>query len=99
MKRPNMRRLFSRAAILALGVCVHVGCASHTSHSLADRFMVHRQRSETRQQEDAPPPPSLEEAIGKVRRLMAEARPEPKGAPARLESHDPALAQALANLS
>jgi tetratricopeptide (TPR) repeat protein len=86
--------------MLTLGVCVHAGCADHRSPSLADRFMLHHRRSETHRQKAAPTPPSptLEEAIGKVRRLMAEARPEPKSATQTLEAREPELAEALSTL-
>jgi tetratricopeptide (TPR) repeat protein len=94
-----MRRLFIRIVVLTLCVCVNAACASHRSPSLADRFMVHRHQGDANPSEKAPPPsPTLEEAIGKMRRLMVEARPEPKSALQTVESRDPALAEALADL-
>jgi tetratricopeptide (TPR) repeat protein len=94
-----MRRLFIRIVVVALVVSLNAACASHRSSSLADRFMVHRHQGDANpSQKDPPPSPTLEEAIGKMRRLMVEARPEPKRAPQTLESRDPDLAQALADL-
>jgi tetratricopeptide (TPR) repeat protein len=94
-----MGRVFTRIVVLNLAVAATAACASHRSSGLADRFMVHRHQGGAHPREKAPPPsPTLEEAIGKMRRLMVEARPEPKSAPETLESRDPDLAQALADL-
>jgi len=94
-----MRRLFIRIVGLTLAVSLSGACATHRSSSLADRFMVHRHQGNANPSEkNAPPSPTLEEAIGKMRRLMVEARPEPKTALQTLESRDPELAQALADL-
>jgi hypothetical protein len=71
-----MRSRLVSSLFLAAGVCVHAGCARHLSHGLVDRFMVHRESQSTGKLETPPPTPSLEEAIAKLRRLMAEARPQ-----------------------
>ena len=85
--------------MLAVGVCVHAACAHHRPASLADRFMLERHGAAVSQtQQPEPPSPTLEEAIGKIRQLMAQARPEPKAPVATLESRDPVLAKALADL-
>jgi len=94
-----MRSLFVRSVMLAVGVCVHAGCAHHRSASLADRFMLQSGGTAVREQQPSQPPsPTLEEAIGKMRQLMAQAHPEPKAALQTLESRDPALAKALSDL-
>ncbi len=93
-----MQSTSTRAAGLAVSLCLLAGCASHRPASLADRFMLRGHDRAASRPEAAPPSPSLEEAIGKTRHLMAEARPEPKNAPVTLESRDPVLAEALAAL-
>jgi Flp pilus assembly protein TadD len=47
---------------------------------------------------DEPPQPTLEEAIGKIRKLMAEARPTPRAAATTLEERDAVLIAARARL-
>jgi tetratricopeptide (TPR) repeat protein len=80
--------------MIAAGVLMHAGCARPVSHGL-DRFLIQRNAAPpTRRQE--PPSPSLEESIAKIRKLMAEAHPEPKGnTPPMLEARDPLLKDAL----
>lgn len=91
-----MRSYLLPACILAAGVCVHAGCARPLSHGLTDRFLLHRKSPEATPKAE-PPPPSLEESIQKIRKLMAEARPAPKTPAAQsLETRDPVLQQALA---
>jgi Flp pilus assembly protein TadD len=92
-----MRSSFARAVLLAVGVCVHAACANHRPASLADRFMLRRDGNAA-VQPSQPPSPTLEEAIGKTRQLMAQAHPEPKAKVETLESRDPALAKALSEL-
>lgn len=94
-----MRSSLARAVMLAVGVCIHAGCAHHRPASLADRFMLKRHGTGvSEQQPSQPPSPTLEEAIGKIRQLMAQARPEPKAPMATLETRDPVLANALSDL-
>src|SRR5262249_13540181 len=94
-----MRSVALRLLVLAAGVCVNAGCVSHRPPSPADRFMLHKQVKQTAQKVDAPPSPSLEEVIGKVRQLMATARPEQRPAANTLETSDPALSAALKALA
>ena len=94
-----MRFVGSPTILLAVGVLIHAGCASHRAPSPADRFILHKNVEPAEQKPEAPPSPSLEEAIGKIRHLMATARPEPKNAPPTLEQTDPVLAAALSALS
>ena len=96
-----MRHVITRALIVAVGVSVHAGCASAT-HG-ATRFLVNREPGpmevkvkDQEARQEAPPQPTLEETIGKVRRLMSEARPEKKIPAQTIEASDPALAAALA---
>jgi tetratricopeptide (TPR) repeat protein len=85
-------------SVILLGAAVALsGCASRRAPSLADRFMVHREAKEEGDRHE-PPPPSLEEAIGKVRKLMAEARPSPRAAATTLEDRDAVLIAARARL-
>jgi Flp pilus assembly protein TadD len=90
-----MRSRLVSSLFLAAGVCLHAGCARHLSHGLVDRFMVHRESKSTGKLE-TPPSPSLEEAIAKLRRLMAEARPQKGNATPTLEMQDPTLKAAIA---
>ena len=98
-----MRDIIIRALVIAVGVSLHAGCARVT-HGPSGRFFVNREPGtlelkpkKAEAQQGTPPEPTLEEAIGKVRRLMAEARPEPKTpAMPTLEARDPELAAALA---
>src|SRR5262249_14598516 len=83
---------------LAVGVLMHAGCASRMP-SLADRFMLHRNASRGAEKPEAPELPSLEETIGKVRHLMATARPEPRESARTIEATAPDLAGALKRLS
>ena len=94
-----MRLVGSPAIVVAVGVLIHAGCASHRAPSPADRFFLHKNVKHAEEKPEAPPSPSLEEAIGKIRQLMAAARPEPKTAPPTLEQTDPVLAAALSELS
>ena len=96
-----MRHIMTRALIVAVGMTVHAGCASAT-HG-ANRFFMNRepgaldvQVDDQQARPEAPPQPSLEETIGKVRRLMSEARPDAKNRAQTIEAGDPALATALA---
>jgi tetratricopeptide (TPR) repeat protein len=66
--------------VFAAGVCLHAGCAGRTN-GLTTRFLLHPEAQQTDAQSTRVPDPSLEEAIGKLRHLMAEARPAPKGEP------------------
>ena len=94
-----MRTRLVSAWMFAAGVFLHTGCARPLSHGLTDRFLVHRDASHAARRRTAPTP-SLEESIGKIRKLMAEARPEPKAAPLQtLEAHEPVLSEALATFS
>jgi tetratricopeptide (TPR) repeat protein len=61
-------------------VCLHAGCAGRTNGPTT-RFLLHPEAQQTDAQLMRVPDPSLEEAIGKLRHLMAEARPAPKGDP------------------
>jgi len=94
-----MRVVGSPAILIAVGVFVHAGCASHRAPSPADRFFLHKHVKSAEQKPEAPPSPSLEEAIGKIRHLMATARPEPRSMPPTLEQTDPVLAATLSALS
>lgn len=96
-----MRHVLTRALIVAVGVSAHAACASAT-HG-ANRFFLNREPgplevkvSDRQARPEAPPQPTLEETIGKVRRLMSEARPEKRNAAQTIEASDPALAAALA---
>ena len=94
-----MRSRVACSAIVAAGVCLHAGCAGRTN-SLANRFLLHPEAQQTGARSPGVPEPSLEEAIGKLRHLMAEARPEPKGAPTpTAETSDRELKIARANLA
>jgi Flp pilus assembly protein TadD len=85
--------------MLAAGVCAQAACAHHRTASLADRFMLHRQGTAVGEQQSAQPlSPTLEEAIGKIRQLMAQAHPEPKARVETLESRDQVLAKALSEV-
>ena len=58
--------------------------------------MLHKEAKQTvKPSAEEAPAPSLEEAIGKVRQLMAAARPTPKAPTATLESRDRVLAAAV----
>jgi tetratricopeptide (TPR) repeat protein len=93
-----MRSRIACSAILAAGVCLHTGCAGRT-RGLTSRFLLHPEAKQVRVQPPDVPEPSLEEAMGKLRHLMAEARPAPKGDPTpTLEMRDPELKAARANL-
>src|SRR5262245_30625322 len=94
-----MRPVFTRIFLLAVGVLMHAGCTSHRAPSLADRFFLHRNSEPGSGKIEQPESPSLEEAIGKVRQLMATARPEPRQQTPTVEATDPALKLALTNLS
>jgi Flp pilus assembly protein TadD len=94
-----MRSAATRIVLLAVGVLMHAGCTSHRAPSLADRFLLHRSAKPGTAKPDAPESPSLEEAIGKVRQLMATARPEPRQQTPTVEATDPALKLAFTNLS
>jgi Flp pilus assembly protein TadD len=96
-----MRHVMTRAFIVAVSVSVHAGCASAT-HG-ANRFFLNREPGtlevnvdDQQARPEAPPQPSLEETIGKVRRLMSEARPDGKNRARTIEAGDPTLAAALA---
>ena len=94
-----MRVVARHALVVAVGVLLHAGCAHHRTPSPADRFFLHKNARRTVQAPDAPPAPSLEESIGKIRQLMAAARPTPKAQAVTLEQRDPVLAAALKRLS
>src|SRR5262245_40578752 len=91
-----MRHHIAPVVLLAAAMAPS-GCASHRAPSLADRFMVNRDAKEEHDRRE-PPPPSLEETIGKLRKLMAEARPEPRAAATTLEDRDAVLMAARARL-
>jgi Flp pilus assembly protein TadD len=93
-----MRGVPSCILLVAVGVCLHAGCASHRAPSPADRFFLHKNARRSAPAPEAPPAPSLEETIGKIRQLMAAAHPEPKAMSATLEQRDPVLAAALKRL-
>src|ERR1051325_2588840 len=97
-----MRVVLARMLLIAVGVSLHAGCAAHRVAGPADRFFLHKNAKPPTEETDeraAPPSPSLEEAIGKVRQLMATARPAPKEPFSTLETTDPVLAAALKKLS
>src|SRR5262245_41315840 len=94
-----MRSVFTRILLLAVGVLMHAGCTSHRAPSLADRFFLHRSSKPDTGTLEEPESPSLEEAIGKVRQLMANARPEARQQSPTIEATDAALAEALRKLS
>src|SRR5690348_9948211 len=91
-----MRHHTAPVVLLAAAIALS-GCATRRAPSLADRFMVHREANEEHDRRE-PPPPSLEETIAKLRKLMAEARPEPRPAPTTLEDRDAVLIAARARL-
>ena len=91
-------RLASRTLLIAVGVIMHAGCALHRTASPVDRFFLHKNAKASVQKPDAAPEPSLEEAIGKVRQLMATAKPAPRQESPTLEQRDPVLAAALKTL-
>ena len=95
-----MRHVIARALIVAVGVSLHAGCASTRAEPIGSRRTVNRARrtrkSADQARPEAPPQPTLEETIGKVRRLMSEARPETKNPAQTIEASDPGLAAALA---
>ncbi len=94
-----MRSRLLSAWVLAAGVLLHAGCARPLSHGLADRFLVHRNATSAARRPE-PPSPSLEESIGKIQKLMAEARPAPTPAsPQTLEARAPDLNEAIAAFS
>jgi Flp pilus assembly protein TadD len=93
----------ARALVLAVGVSLHAGCAGLNQSSYSDRFVLHPEMKNAPPAEStgapapaAPAQTSLEEAIAKVRTLMAEAKPDPKTQLATLESRDPELTAAIA---
>jgi len=98
-----MRDLIIRALVIAVSVSTYAGCARVT-HGSASRFITNRESAsqdvtpkKAQAEASTPPEPTLQEAIAKVRRLMAEARPVPKpSATATLESRDTELTAALA---
>ncbi len=76
-----MRDLIIRALVIAVSVSTYAGCARVT-HGSASRFITNRESAsqdvtpkKAQAEASTPPEPTLEEAIAKVRRLMAEARP------------------------
>jgi Flp pilus assembly protein TadD len=94
-----MRSISTRILLLAVGVLMHAGCTSHRAPSLADRFFLHRSSQQDTGKLEQPESPSLEEAIGKLRHLMATARPEPRQQTPTVEATEPTLRMALTNLS
>jgi tetratricopeptide (TPR) repeat protein len=100
-----MRQTTARAVMVAAGVIACAGCATATSHTTTARFVLHRgQRAPAAapaprpaaDTDDAAPTVSLDEAIGKIRSLMARARPEPKPPLPTIETEDADLKIALA---
>src|SRR5262245_1333948 len=87
-------RFFGVVLLIAVGVSVSAGCAHRPPASPADRFLLHKDARRAGKA-DSPPPASLEETIGKVRQLMAAARPAPRSPSVTLETTDPILASAL----
>ncbi len=91
-----------RTVVIAAGVLVHAGCGGLRSKGPAQpsQPMNARLDSSVAQQAttiDKPPPATLEEAMGKIRRLMAEARPPARDHAAKtLETGDRELMAALA---
>ena len=98
-----MRDFINRALVIAVSASMYAGCARVT-HGSANRFLTNRESSsqdvttkKAQAEQPAPPEPTLQEVMAKVRRLTAEARPEPKpSATATLEGRDPELTAALA---
>ena len=101
-------------ALVALGLFLQAGCAHRLSNGLNQHFVREgkgRQMEPVRVDFEAGPraakqgdraeatEPSLEEAIGKLRKLMAEARPEPRPGSPTVETTDPRLAAALKQFS
>jgi Flp pilus assembly protein TadD len=88
-----------RTAIVAAGVLMHAGCGGLRKVDLPPSTAARPETSapQAAKSAEAPPQPTLEEAIGKVRRLMAEARPPARNpATKTLETGDPELVAALA---
>jgi tetratricopeptide (TPR) repeat protein len=88
-----------RIAIVAAGVLMHAGCGGLRTVELSPPASAGPESSVAlaTKSEEAPPPPNLEEAVGKIRRLMAEARPPARDPATRtLETGDPELMAALA---
>jgi tetratricopeptide (TPR) repeat protein len=95
--KPVIRSVLTRIVLIAAGGLLYAGCVGHRPPSPADRFFLHKDAKKAMNKANAeePPSPSLEEAIGKLRQLMATARPTPKAAVATLETTDAILAAAL----
>jgi tetratricopeptide (TPR) repeat protein len=93
-----MRSIATRILLLAAGLSLSAGCVHHRAPGAADRFFLHKEAKRAAAKEDAPPSPSLEEAIGKVRHLMAAARPPAREPLPTVEGTDRALSAALASL-
>ena len=91
-----MHHYTTRLIVLMAAISLQA-CASRRPPSLADRFMVDRS-TKAPHERDEPPQPTLEEAIGKIRKLMAEARPTPRAAATTLEERDAVLIAARARL-
>ena len=86
------------AMVLAVGVLTHAGCGGLRTAGEAIRLLP-GPKSSAAQETKSPqpvPPPTLEEAIGKTRRLMAEARPpDPDRTAQTLENADPEVIAAV----
>jgi Flp pilus assembly protein TadD len=95
-----MSSTLSGIVIVAVGVLTHAGCGGARSTGPAGRFINRPEMPPAQEERRAPekaPAPTLEEAIAKVRRLMAEARPTAPDQPTRtLETSDAELMAALA---
>lgn len=91
-----------RTVIVVTGVLVHAGCGGLRTAGPAHPVVPQPESAAARQVPSAekPPAPTLEEAMGKIRRLMAEARPTKADQPAKtLEAGDPELVAALARVA
>jgi Flp pilus assembly protein TadD len=89
-------RLISSVVIVA-GVCMGAACVHHRPATTADRFLLHKEAKAAAKTTEAAPQVPSEEAIGKLRELMASARPSPKESTPTLETSDQALAASLRN--
>jgi Flp pilus assembly protein TadD len=89
-----------RTVMITAGVLSHAGCGGLRTAGLSQRF-IDRPESSAAVQEtkssEKPPQPTLEEVMGKIRRLMAEARPPAHNQTTKtLETQDRELMAALA---
>ena len=99
MKSNRMMSSSVIRTVIVAGVLAHAGCGGLRTGGTVQRFIDRPEPNAAQEANSAekPPPPTLEEAMGKLRRLMAEARPPaPDGTVKTLETQDPELMAALA---